>query len=93
MPEFNERLLTFAEKNHQNDPFLELLAADTMEVAQSAHPDRLVSPAWMFGSASAAAFRVARPYLADSFRSRLHGHGASLSLGRRSAGRNARGLL
>ncbi len=56
MPEFNERLLTFAEKNRQDDPFLELLAADTMEVAQVAHPDRLISPAWMFGSASAAAF-------------------------------------
>ena len=78
MPEFNERLLTFAERNHQNDPFLELLAADTMEVAQSAHPDRLVSPAWMFGSASAAAFASLGLIWLILAGPGFMGHGASL---------------
>src|SRR5436190_11105420 len=39
-PQFEERLLTFTERVDQrpNDPFLELLAADTLEVAQQAAP-------------------------------------------------------
>jgi hypothetical protein len=78
MPEFNERLLTFAEKNQQSDPFLELLAADTMEVAQSAHPDRIISPAWMFGSASAAAFAALGLIWLILSAPGFMGHGASL---------------
>src|SRR5262249_42067233 len=39
-PQFEERLLTFTERSEQNrsDPFLELLAADTLNVAESAQP-------------------------------------------------------
>ncbi len=56
VPEFDARLLTFAEKQSKDDPFLELLAADTMEVAHTTDPGRIVSRGLMFGSASAAAF-------------------------------------
>src|SRR4029450_7472846 len=39
-PEFEQRLLTFTEKSATNssDPFLELLAADTLEAARQATP-------------------------------------------------------
>src|SRR4051794_17906416 len=39
-PQFEERLLTFTERLNAkpNDPFLELLAADTLTVAQQAEP-------------------------------------------------------
>ena len=43
-PDFNQRLLTFAERgDDQKDPFLELLAADTLEIARSAEPGQLVT--------------------------------------------------
>jgi hypothetical protein len=44
-PEFEERLLTFTERTqtHPEDPFLPLLAADTLEVARRAEP------AWVAG--------------------------------------------
>jgi hypothetical protein len=42
-PEFKQRLVTFAERDAQNrEPFLELLAADTMNVARTAQPAALV---------------------------------------------------
>ncbi|HEV2198816.1 MAG TPA: hypothetical protein VGR73_03275 [Bryobacteraceae bacterium] len=41
-PQFQERLITFAERDGQ-DPFIELLAADTLGVAQSAEPKQLVT--------------------------------------------------
>src|SRR3954452_24428023 len=39
-PQFEERLLTFTERIEHNpsDPFLELLASDTLRVAQTAEP-------------------------------------------------------
>ena len=39
-PQFEERLLTFTERLESNpgDPFLELLADDTLRVAQQAEP-------------------------------------------------------
>ena len=42
-PEFEERLLTFTERTQTNpaDPFLPLLAADTLEVARQAEPARV----------------------------------------------------
>lgn len=45
--DFQERLLTFVEKSEgaSRDPFLELLAADTMAVTPKAEPSRLVPPA------------------------------------------------
>src|SRR3984893_12726145 len=42
-PEFQQRLVTFAERDtHVRDPFIELLAADTLNVARAAEPSRLV---------------------------------------------------
>jgi hypothetical protein len=42
-PEFQQRLVTFAERDVQvRQPFLDLLAADTLNVARAAEPSRLV---------------------------------------------------
>ena len=41
-PQFEQRLTTFAERDGR-DPFIELLAADTLNVAQSAEPKLLVT--------------------------------------------------
>src|ERR1700731_2119986 len=42
-PEFKQRLVTFAERDSLGrEPFLELLAADTLNVARAAEPSRLV---------------------------------------------------
>src|SRR5580658_1827698 len=41
-PQFQQRLTTFTERDGQ-DPFIELLAADTLEVAQSAEPTQMVT--------------------------------------------------
>ena len=41
-PELDQRLVTFAEREQSGDPFIELLAADTLTVAGDARPARLV---------------------------------------------------
>src|SRR5580698_10502388 len=41
-PQFEQRLTTFAERDGR-DPFIELLAADTLAVAQSAEPAQMVT--------------------------------------------------
>ena len=41
-PQFQQRLITFAERDGQ-DPFIELLAGDTLGVAQSAQPKQVVT--------------------------------------------------
>jgi hypothetical protein len=42
-PQFDQRLVTFAERDRGGrDPFLELLAADTLQVAKSAQPAHLI---------------------------------------------------
>jgi hypothetical protein len=41
-PELDQRLLTFSEREQEGDPFIELLAADTLAVAGDAQPMRLV---------------------------------------------------
>jgi len=55
-PQFEERLLTFTERVEQapNDPFLELLAADTLSVAQQAQPKDVARTSWIFSFSSAA---------------------------------------
>src|ERR1039457_1083959 len=55
-PEFEERLLTFTERIEQNpgDPFLELLADDTLRVAQQAEPRNVAKSAWIYSFSSAA---------------------------------------
>ena len=44
-PQFGERLVTFAERDRDGEPFLELLAADTLRIARDANPRRLVPDA------------------------------------------------
>ncbi len=42
-PQFQQRLVTFAERDQSAEPFIDLLAADTLNVAQTAEPTNLVS--------------------------------------------------
>ena len=51
VPEFEQRLLTFAERESPDDPFLELLAADTLRIARDAHPRRIVPDAALIAAA------------------------------------------
>src|SRR5437763_2983053 len=55
-PQFQERLLTFTEQaeNRPQDPFLELLAEDTLSVAQQAEPREVAKTAVIFSFSSAA---------------------------------------
>ncbi|HXA03783.1 MAG TPA: hypothetical protein VNY30_03050, partial [Bryobacteraceae bacterium] len=52
-PQFEQRLVTFAERVQTPDPFLELLAADTLDVARDAQPERIApgKRIWSFASA------------------------------------------
>jgi len=59
-PEFQQRLLTFDDREKKgNDPFLELLAADTLAVARQAQPANLVSNNRLYFFAGAGAACVA----------------------------------
>ena len=78
VPAFGERLLTFAESSATGDPFLELLAADTLEVAQEAEPATVVSGKWIFGSLSAATLAVLAVLWMVLAGPGWFGHGASL---------------
>jgi len=51
-PQFQQRLTTFTERDGQ-DPFIELLAGDTMKVAQFAEPKELVTDGRLFVSLGA----------------------------------------
>src|SRR2546426_656158 len=55
-PEFEQRLLTFTERANANasDPFLELLAADTLEAARQAEPARVTTQNTILAFASLA---------------------------------------
>ena len=55
-PAFEQRLLTFTEKTKdgQSDPFLQLLAADTLEAARSAEPAQVTPQKTIVGFASLA---------------------------------------
>jgi hypothetical protein len=53
-PEFNQRLITFAEREGQDQgPFLELLASDTLSMARRADPEALVPNAKMMAALGA----------------------------------------
>lgn len=58
-PRFEQRLVTFAERSESPDPFLELLAADTLETAREAEPERIAPQRRILGFASAGAVAVA----------------------------------
>jgi hypothetical protein len=51
-PQFQERLTTFSERDGQ-DPFIELLAGDTLEVAKFAEPREFVTDGRLWGSLGA----------------------------------------
>src|ERR1700693_6254762 len=51
-PQFQQRLSTFAERDGQ-DPFIELLAGDALEVAQSAEPRQMVTGLRLWSSLGA----------------------------------------
>jgi hypothetical protein len=56
-PQFGQRLVTFSEREQARDPFLELLAADTLQVAKTADvrtavPNRLLAVLLVLGLAS-----------------------------------------
>src|ERR1035441_2062023 len=55
-PEVEERLLTLRQRieNNPGDPFLELLADDTLRVAQQAQPRSVAKSAWIYSFSSAA---------------------------------------
>ncbi len=57
VPEFNQRLLTIAERETEGEPqpFLELLAADTLDLAREVEPHRVVARPLLVGFFSAAA--------------------------------------
>jgi hypothetical protein len=76
-PQFNERLITFTERDGR-DPFIELLAADTLQVAQSAEPTQLVSDQrlWSSMAIGAGAFLILIWMIADG--PGFLGYGASL---------------
>ncbi len=57
-PQFEQRLVTFAERAETADPFLELLAADTLEAAREAEPERIAPQKRILGFASAGAVAV-----------------------------------
>src|SRR5580692_1385485 len=58
-PQFQQRLTTFTERDGQ-DPFIDLLAGDTLEVAQSAEPRQMVTDfrLWSSLGAGVGAFAV-----------------------------------
>jgi hypothetical protein len=54
-PQFEQRLVTFAERAERPDPFLELLAADTLGAVHEAQPRRIAPQKRILGFASAGA--------------------------------------
>ena len=58
-PQFEQRLVTFAECAEHPDPFLELLAADTLSAAHDAGPERIAPQKRILGFASAGAVALA----------------------------------
>src|SRR5215472_9049570 len=59
IPQFQQRLVTFAERDPSvREPFMELLAADTLELARGLTPQRLVPDTKLVMSLSAAAISL-----------------------------------
>ena len=52
-PQFEQRLVTFAERAEAPDPFLELLAADALDLARDAQPERIAPRKRILSFASA----------------------------------------
>jgi hypothetical protein len=58
-PDFQERLLTLAEKPNATDPFVELLAGDAMKVAEVNQPERLAPTGPILGFLTSAGVALA----------------------------------
>jgi hypothetical protein len=58
-PEFQERLLTLAERPGATDPFTQLLASDAMRVAENSQPDRMAPSGPIIGFLTSAGLAVA----------------------------------
>ena len=81
-PQFDQRLVTFAERDRGGrDPFLELLAADTLQVAQSAEPASLGSE-WQASGLDCQRRSIPRRTRVDDRR----GARVSLAMARRGCG-------
>jgi hypothetical protein len=78
VPQFEERLLTYAERQDKPDPFLELLAADTMQVARDAEATELIKSGRIAGAISAASVGVIALIWLILAGPGFWGHGASL---------------
>ena len=89
-PQFQQRLTTFTERDGQ-DPFIELLAGDTLEVAQFAQPSEMVTDFRLWGSLAAGVGAFADPDLDDRRRTRFSGLWRLAAVDR-SASRQARAL-
>ena len=76
-PQFQQRLITFAERDGQ-DPFIELLAGDTLEVAQSAQPTQMVTDRRLWISLGAGAGAIAALVWMIAAGPGFLGYGASL---------------
>ena len=76
-PQFQQRLITFTERDGQ-DPFIELLAGDTLEVAQSAQPQQVVTDRRLWISLGAGAGAIALLLWIIAAGPGFLGYGASL---------------
>ena len=89
-PQFEERLLTFTESMEQNpaDPFLPLLADDTLAVAQQAEPEGVAEQLVDFQLLLGRGGRALASDLAGHFRPGLPGLRHVAALGRAAQGRD-----
>src|SRR5579862_270721 len=82
-PKFEERLLTFSERaaHTPDDPFLELLAADALEVARDSHAEQVAPRNHVLSLASAAAAAVLVLVWLGTYGPGFMGYGTSLLWG------------
>ena len=82
-PKFEERLLTFSERSAQSpqDPFLELLAADALEVARDSQPEQVAPRNHVLSFVSAAAASVLVLVWLGTYGPGFMGYGTSLLWG------------
>src|SRR5580658_294582 len=76
-PQFQQRLTTFVERDG-HDPFIELLAGDTLEISRSAEPHDLVTDSRLWTSLGASAAALAILLWMIAARPGFLGYGASL---------------
>src|SRR6185295_13984652 len=80
-PQFEQRLVTFAERAGQPDPFLELLAADTLDVARNAEPEQIAARSRIVSFASAGAAALIALLWLGAYGPGFLGYGTSLLWG------------